>query len=83
MLKEKPILEGTGLSRTLITKIKDDKREVVRLDTDVCNALLQTFLDSPEAVEEFLKEFSMQMEILNTNPMFRRRVAQEVAENIQ
>ena len=70
------------MSRTSIIKIKDHKGEAVRSDADVCNAMLETFLDSPEAVKEFLDDFSMRMERLNTNPMFRRRLAQDVMKQV-
>ena len=71
------------MSRTSIIKITDHKREAVRSDADVCNAMLQKFLDSPEAVKEFLEDFSMRMERLNANPMFRRRLAQDVMKRVE
>ena len=82
MSTEQPIVEGTEVSRTSTIMVTDHKREAVRSDADVCNAMLETFLDSPEAVKEFLDDFAMRMERLNTNPMFRRRLAQDVMKQV-
>ncbi len=70
------------MSRTAIIELTADEGDEGRVHADVCNAMLQEFLDSPDAVEQFLEDFSMRIERLNANPMFRRRLAQDVMKQV-
>ncbi len=82
MRREAHNVEGIKVSSTAIIELTDDGDEASRLHGDVCNAMLQEFLDSPDAVEQFLEDFSMRIERLNANPMFRRRLAQDVMKQV-